>query len=129
MKHIRNFTGFSVLFLCLLATAYGDTLDNFVRAEISKRKIPGLSIAVIRDGKVIRETSYGYSNLELQTPASMHSVYEIGSISKQFAAEAIMLLVEDGKLKIDDPITKHLPTNSPDIWKTITIRNLLNHTS
>ena len=129
MKHIRNFTGFSVLFLGLLATAYGDSLDNFVRAEISKRSIPGLSIAVIRDGKVIRETSYGYSNLELQTPASMHSVYEIGSISKQFAAEAIMLLVEDGKLKIDDSITKHLPANSPDIWKTITIRNLLNHTS
>lgn len=117
------------LFLCFIGTARADALDQFVRETMLKRKIPGLSIAVIRGGKVLRASGYGYANLELKVPAGPETVYEIGSISKQFAAEAVMLLVEEDKLDLDVSIRKYLPANSPEIWQRITVRNLLNHTS
>lgn len=129
MKKILNISVFVMLLFGAFETARADELDQFVAAQIKERKIPGLSIAVIRDGKIIKATGYGFANLELQAPATKDSVYEIGSISKQFASEALMLLVEDGKLNLDDPIRKYLPANAPETWQNITIRNLLNHTS
>lgn len=119
----------ALLFVICTISVNADSLDEFVRSAMSARKIPGLSIAVVRDGKVIRESSYGFADLESRTPADRNSVYEIGSISKQFASEAIMLLVEDGKLRLDDPILQYLPANAPNTWQAITIRDLLNHTS
>ncbi len=116
-------------FLFSAATARADGLDDFIRAEIKNRHIPGLSITVLRDGKIIKATGYGFANLELQSPATKDTVYEIGSISKQFASEALMLLVEDGKVNLDDSIRKYLPANAPEIWQKITVRDLLNHTS
>ena len=86
-------------------------------------------MAVVREGKVVKAAGYGFANLELRVPATPDTVYEIGSISKQFAAEAVMLLVEDGKLNLNDPINKYLPPNAPATWQNITVRNLLNHTS
>ena len=121
-----------VLFLLLLSAfsaVRADSLDKFISEQLKQRNIPGLSIAVIKDGKVIRTSGYGFANLELQVPATKETVYEIGSISKQFAAEAVMLLVEDGKVNLDDSIRKYLPSNTPEIWQKITVRNLLNHTS
>lgn len=118
-----------IAIICLSAVVRADSLDTFIKNEIAKRKIPGLSVAVLRGGKVVRAAGYGYANLELKTPAGNETVYEIGSISKQFASEAVMLLVEEGKIGLDDPITKYLPTNAPDIWQKISVRNLLNHTS
>ncbi|MGB7201424.1 MAG: serine hydrolase domain-containing protein [Pyrinomonadaceae bacterium] len=106
-----------------------DWIDNFVKDTMTKRKIPGLSLAVIKDGKLVRAKGYGFANLELQVPATKDTVYEIGSISKQMASEAVMLLVEDGKLRLDDSINKYLPANAPQIWQKITVRDLLNHTS
>jgi D-alanyl-D-alanine carboxypeptidase len=121
-----------VLFLLMLSTVFAvraDSLDKFINEQIKQRQIPGLSIAVLRDGKIINAKSYGFANLELQSPATSDTVYEIGSISKQFAAEAVMLLVEDGKLNLDDSIRKYLPANAPETWQKITVRDLLNHTS
>ena len=125
----RKLLLFLSLFLVLFTSARADQLDDLIRQQIEKRKIPGLSIAVLRGRNVVRAGGYGFANLETWSPASKDTVYEIGSISKQFAAEAIMLLVEDGKLSLDDPINKFLPPNAPDSWKAITVRNLLNHTS
>jgi CubicO group peptidase (beta-lactamase class C family) len=87
-----------------------DWIDDFVGEQMKARRIPGLSLAVIRDGELIKAAGYGMANLELQVLATKETVYEIGSISKQFAAQAIMLLVEEGKLKLDDSITS-LPTH------------------
>ncbi len=129
---MTNRTRYCFAFLLMLvaaAAARADGLDRFIAEQIKERKIPGLSIAVIRDGKVIKATGYGFANLETQAPATKDTVYEIGSISKQFASEAVMLLVEDGKLDLDDPIRKYLPANAPESWQKITVRNLLNHTS
>jgi len=129
MKYSRKFLNLFITVFFLSATAIADSVDKFVSETIREKKIPGLSIAVIRDGQVLRAKGYGFANLELQTPATKDTVYEIGSISKQFASEAVMLLVGEGKLKLDDSITKYLPANAPEIWKPITLRQLLNHTS
>lgn len=129
MKNIFKFSAALLLLIWCFTTARADWIDDFVRAEIKKRQIPGLSVAVLRDGKVIKAAGYGFANLELQVPAAKDTVYEIGSISKQFASEAVMLLVEDGKINLDDSINKYLPPNAPPAWQKITVRNLLNHTS
>ncbi len=128
---MKNIFKLSVVFLLLFcfSTARADSLDDFVRTEIKKRQIPGLSVAVLRDGKIIKANGYGLANLELQVPATKDTVYEIGSISKQFASEALMLLFEDGKVNLDDSINKYLPSNAPETWRKITVRDLLNHTS
>lgn len=129
MKQALRFVLVLLLVSGSFSTAYADWIDEYASAQIKQRQIPGLSLAVIRDGKVIKANGYGLANLELQVPATKDTVYEIGSISKQVASEAVMLLVEDGKLNLDDPINKHLPANAPVTWQNITVRNLLNHVS
>ena len=88
----------------------------------------GLSIGVVKNGKVIMAKGYGKANIELNVPASDKTVYKIGSVSKQFVAAGIMKLVQEGKLKVSDPITKYIK-GAPVGWNFITIRHLLNHTS
>jgi len=90
--------------------------------------IPGVSIAVVCDGKIIKEAGYGFANVELDVPAKPETIYQSGSIGKQFTAALVMLLVEDGKIALDDPISKYLP-NVPEAWPKITVRHLLTHTS
>jgi CubicO group peptidase (beta-lactamase class C family) len=82
----------------------------------------------VRDGKIILAKGYGMANLELSVPATEKTNYSIASITKTFTAMATMMLVEDGKISLEDPISKHL-SDLPDAWKPITIRHLLNHTS
>lgn len=108
--------------------ARADVIDEYVTEQLERRNIPGVSLAVVRDGRVVKAAGFGLANLELRTPATPGSVYEIGSITKQFTAEVIMLLVEEGKLSLDDPISKYL-TDLPAAWAKITVRQLLTHTS
>jgi D-alanyl-D-alanine carboxypeptidase len=120
----------SAICLVLLAVfpARGDALDEMVRAQMRWQRIPGLSLAVMKDGKVVASRAYGFANLETGTAARPDSVYRIASLSKQFLAAGILVLVQDGKLRLDDPVRDHLP-GTPEAWKGITIRMLLNHTS
>lgn len=90
--------------------------------------VPGLSLAIDRDGQVAKARGYGFANLELQAKATPDTVYEIGSTTKQFTAAAIMMLAQDGKLHLEDRIAKYFP-ESPEGWRNITIRHLLSHTS
>ena len=83
---------------------------------------------VQKDGRTVLRKGYGMANLELGVPASPENVFEIGSITKQFTAAAILLLQERGKLRVEDPITKYLP-DFPAHGQTVTIENLLTHTS
>lgn len=115
--------------LCLLAgPTHADEIDDLVRAELTRQKIPGLSVAVVRGGKLVKEAGYGLANLEHNVPAKPETIYQSGSVGKQFTAALVLLLVEDGKVGLDDPIAKHLPT-APEAWKDITVRHLLTHTS
>lgn len=73
---------------------------------MKEERVPGVSLAIVREGKIIKATGYGVANLELNVPVTPQSVFEIGSMTKQFTAAATMLLVEDGKIALSDPITK-----------------------
>src|ERR1044072_1238495 len=95
---------------------------------MAMRHIPGLAIAVVKDGKTLLAKGYGLANVELASPATENTVYQLASVTKQFTATAIMMLVEEGKLALDDKITKHLD-GLPKAWGEVTIRHLLNHTS
>jgi CubicO group peptidase (beta-lactamase class C family) len=117
------------LILCVLpALLRADDVDDYVRSRMQKLKIPGLSLAVVRDGKIVKAEGYGMANLELQVPATPHSVYEIGSLSKQFTATVVMMLVEEGKLTLEGTISSFLPGLPPG-WREVTLRQLLTHTS
>ena len=89
--------------------------------------LPGLSLVVVKDGKIVKAAAYGLSDRERRTPAAPETVYKIGSVSKQFIATGIMLLVQDGRLAVDDPISRYLD-GTPPAWQPITIRHLLTHT-
>jgi len=103
-------------------------VDNYVKNRMTEMKIPGLSLAVVKRGVILKATGYGLANLETDTPATADTEYRIASISKQFIAMAIMLLVQENALRLDDPISKYLD-GSPDSWKEITVYHLLTHTS
>jgi len=103
-------------------------IDTYLKAEMKAQQIPGLSYAIIRNGKIIYSGAYGLANVELKAPVTMHTLFSIGSIGKTFTSSAIMLLQKEGKLSLTDPINKYFDS-LPDTWKNITIKNLLSHTS
>jgi CubicO group peptidase (beta-lactamase class C family) len=105
-----------------------DKIDDYITAQMERLHIPGASLAIVRDGHIAKAQGYGFANLELKAPATKDTVYEIGLTSKQFTAAAIMMLVEEGKVRLDDTITKYFP-EAPQTWRGITIRHLLTHTS
>lgn len=93
-----------------------------------EHRVPGLALRVLRKGKPIKTGAYGLANIELNVPVSAKSVFEIGSDTKQFTAACILMLQQEGKLSVDDPITKYLK-DAPSDWGNIQIRHLLSHTS
>ncbi|HLJ53719.1 MAG TPA: serine hydrolase domain-containing protein [Chthonomonadaceae bacterium] len=131
----RQFREFSSALLLACSTALGaasaaraDAIDDYMRRQVRKHHIPGLSLAVVKDGKVIKAAGYGFANIEDRARATPQTVYGLASMSKQFAAAACMLLVQDGKVSLDAPISTYLP-GTPDAWKEIKVRHLLSHTS
>jgi len=105
-----------------------DSIDRYVRAEVARQRIPGLSVAVLRGDSVLLARGYGFANLEHRIPATDSTVYAVGSVTKQFTAAAIVLLSQQGRLGLEDPITRYLPEGSA-VWSGVTIRHLLTHTS
>jgi len=103
-------------------------IDRFVRQEMLAHQIPGVSLAVLRRGKIVLLKSYGFANVEHQTPVKPSTIFQSGSIGKQFTAAAVMILVQENKLSLDDKITKYFP-DAPPAWKDITVQHLLTHTS
>lgn len=106
----------------------GDAVDDYIRSELAQQHIPGLALLVSRAGRVIRAQGYGLANVELQVPVKPETIFQSGSVGKQFAATAVMMLVEEGKMGLDDPLTKYFP-DAPATWKQVTIRELLSHTA
>ncbi len=114
--------------LLFTVNCFADPVDDLIKGEMTKRQIPGLVLEVVQHGKEVKTAAYGFANLEWNVPATSETVFEIGSVTKQFTAACIMLLIEDGKLSLDDKITKYLK-DTPASWRDITIRQLLTHTS
>lgn len=126
----KTFKSFAIIIFLLftISVRADEVVDKFVRAELAERNIPGAAIAVVKNGKVIKTNGYGIASVEFNAPSTPETVFEIGSVSKQITAAAVLLLVEDGKIDLDEKIPKYLP-HTPDAWKDITVRHLLTHTS
>jgi CubicO group peptidase (beta-lactamase class C family) len=105
-----------------------DAVDTYIRAEMAKQHIPGLALLVSRGGEVTRAQGYGMANVELQVPVKPETIFQSGSVGKQFTATAVMMLVEEGKVGLEDPLTKYFP-DAPASWTQVTIRELLSHTA
>ena len=93
-----------------------------------KHHVPGISLAIVQRGQVVLAKGYGQANVELAVPATEDTVYQLASVTKTFTAAAIMLLVHEGKLGLDDKVTRHL-SDLPKAWDAVTVHQLLNHTS
>ncbi|MBK9388864.1 MAG: beta-lactamase family protein [Bacteroidetes bacterium] len=105
-----------------------DKIDSIIIAAIRKDHLPGLSITISKDNKTVFQKAYGFSDFENNVPASVQSVYRIGSVSKTMTAVIIMSLFEKGLLNLDDPIQKYCP-HFPEQKAPITIKQLLSHQS
>jgi CubicO group peptidase (beta-lactamase class C family) len=127
---------FSVFLFSLLIPALSkaqlvsssDSIDVFIKQTMQKRQIPALQLAIIKQGKIVKQKSYGIANLENAIPATNESVFAINSITKAFVGVAIMQLAEEGKLKIEDPLSLYLDS-LPLSWQKITLKQVLTHTS
>ncbi len=101
---------------------------NAIFAGVTRPGDPGLAVLVLKNGRVVFQKGYGVAELRTHTKIDSKTNFRLASVTKQFTAMAIMLLVHDGKLRYDESLTEVFP-DFPDYGKTITIRNLLNHTS
>lgn len=118
----------SILVSFLAASAQSEAkVDEFVKAEMQQAKIPGISLAVIKDGMPIIVKGYGLANVEHNVPVKPETIFQSGSVGKQFTAFGVMLLVDEGKIGLDDKISKYLG-EVPEAWANITVRHLLTHT-
>jgi len=111
-----------------MAVREADDVDLYIKTSMARQHIPGLSLVVIRDGKILKARGYGLASVELNVPAGPDTVYELASATKPLVATAIMLLVQDGKIALEDHVGKFIE-NTPLSWKNMTVRHLLTHTS
>jgi CubicO group peptidase (beta-lactamase class C family) len=110
------------------ASVETSAVDRYVREEMRDQKIPGISLAILRDGKAVYVKSYGVATLEQPVPVRPDTRFQIGSIGKQFTAAAVMLLAREHRLELDDPLAKYLPEIPPG-WHGVTLRHMLAHQS
>lgn len=103
-------------------------VDAFVEQEMRAEKVPGVSVAVLRGGEIVLAKGYGVANVEHNIPVTPQTIFQSGSVGKMFTAAVVMRQVEQGKMSLDDPLTKYIP-DAPASWRPITVRHLLTHTS
>ena len=117
-----------ILSLSINVFSQNDSIDNYIESQMAFRKIPGLQLAIVKNNQIIKRESYGLANLEDSVVVDNETVFSINSITKAFVGVAIMQLVEEGKLEVNNEISTYLP-DLPEAWKFITLRQLLTHTS
>jgi len=105
-----------------------DSIDVFLESKMKQLNIPGLQLAVIKHGKIVKSKSYGFANIENAIEVTHESMFSINSCTKSFVGVAIMQLQEDGKLDVNDPISKYLD-DLPPTWQPLTIKQLLTNSS
>jgi CubicO group peptidase (beta-lactamase class C family) len=108
------------------ATDFGPAVDRYLQAQMQRQHIPGIALAVLRNGKPLYVKGYGVATLEHPVAATPNTVFQLGSIGKQFTAVAVMMLADEHKLNLDDPVSKYLP-EVPAAWNKVTLRLMLNH--
>jgi len=106
----------------------GESVDQYVKTGMLERHIPGMGLAVIRNGRIDKIGAHGYADLSFDVKVRPTTLFSVASITKSFTAVAVMMLVEAGKLRLDDGIGQYLE-GLPPLWRDVPIRRLLNHTS
>ncbi len=128
----RNFPLFACVFfsttLAIAQSSIDASVSDYVKTEMNRQHIPGLALLVSKSGKIVRAEGFGLANIELQVPVKPETIFQSGSVGKQFTAAAVMMLVEGGKLGLEDTLLKYFP-GGPAGWKNVTIRELLSHTA
>lgn len=119
---------FTLSFLFAASPAQADEIDDFVLRQMEQFHVPGLAMAIVRDGKIVRTEEYGVASLETRAPVHAGSVFEIASVTKPFTATLAVLLSDDGLLDLDAPIGNYL-SNIPQRWHPVTARQLMNHSA
>lgn len=126
---------FVILLLSLCVAAYAQQITPAMKARFDqlidsrfKPDEPGGTVLIAQKGKVLYERGFGMANLELNVKMQPDMLFEIGSQTKQFTAICILQLMEQGKLKVTDPISKYIE-DSPEAWQQVTIENLMTHSS
>lgn len=117
----------AVNMLCAASVGH-DPVDDIATAEMARQKVPGMTLAVVKNGKPVKVAAYGLANVEHAVPARRETVYQSGSVGKQFTAAAVVLLANDGKIDLDASIRRYLP-DAPPLWQPVTVRHLLTHMS
>jgi CubicO group peptidase (beta-lactamase class C family) len=103
-------------------------VDEYIRFEMEQQKIPGVSLAVIKNGEVVYAKGYGLANVEHMVPVIPETIFQSGSVGKAFTVMAVMMLADEGKITLNDSLTKYF-ADAPFEWNKITIRHVLEHTS
>jgi CubicO group peptidase (beta-lactamase class C family) len=126
-SHLRVVVA-TILAAASSSPAHSDRADAMVHAFMARTHAPGVAVAVIRNAKVVKDSTYGEASLEWHQSVTRSAPFWLDSLTKLFTAVAVMQLAEHGKLSLDDSITKYL-TDAPTEWRPVTIRHLLTHTS
>jgi CubicO group peptidase (beta-lactamase class C family) len=108
------------------AADFRPAVDRYLQSEMQRQHIPGIALAVVKDGKPLYVKGYGLATLEQPVSVTPVSVFQLGSVGKQFTAVAVMMLADEHKLNLDDPLSKYLP-EVPASWSKVTLRLMLNH--
>lgn len=128
LPHTLDMKSFLILGIAVAsAHAAADRIDDLAKRAV-EAGVPGVAIGIIKDGKVERLEGYGLADVENRVRTTADSMFQIGSVTKQFTATTVMMLVEQGKVSLDSPVSTYLP-NLPETWRDATVRQLLNHTS
>ncbi|WP_407518361.1 serine hydrolase [Elizabethkingia anophelis] len=112
----------------LPAQTSSQNVDNFLKARMKYYKIPGMQVAIIKDGRIIKNSAYGTANIPFSIAVTPNTIFPINSMTKCFTGVVLMKLVENRQVKLDDTVADYL-TNLPQVWRKITIKQLLTHTS
>src|SRR5215208_4506268 len=105
-----------------------DSVNSYITNEMKRQHIPGMSVVILRGDSVLLDRGFGLANVELGVPASDSTVYQSGSVGKQFTGAAVAMLAQRGRLRLEDRIVKWLPEGA-GVWDSVTVRHLLTHTS
>lgn len=124
---LRVILGFATLNACT-SCSRADEIDEIVKAQLTKQRIPGAAVAVVKAGRVVKAGAYGLADVASGVPVKTDTIFRIQSMTKQFTAAGVMMLVEEGKILLDAPVSRYLE-GCPPTWQKITARHLLNQTS
>lgn len=128
IKNRHYFLKALLLLMLGLSCAHADTLDDDIKNAMKKNNVPGAVMMVMRDGKVLKQQAYGLANVELPVPSKIIDVYPLASVTKVFTATVVLMLVQDGKLRLEEPIGEILPA-LPAKWHALTVRQCLTHST